>query len=120
MAISVVKRFFSNSTDGLPILVATTSTNSGNIHTGPTATNVLDEVYLFANMDATQTAAITMTILVNSACYSLDVPVKALEYPILTGFPLWGRSASGTVLHVFASSTANLYIYGYVNRITET
>jgi len=120
MALTIVKRFFSQSTDGLPMEIATTASNSANIHVGPTSTNVLDEIYMYAMMDATQTAAITMTVLINSNCFSLDVPVKAIDYPVLTQFPLWGRSASGTVIHVYASSTANLFVYGYINRITET
>lgn len=120
MALAVVKRFFSNSTDGLPKKVATTSTASALLHTGSTSTGVLDELFLFASIDATQTAAITTTLVINSQCYTLEVPVKALEYPLLTGFPLWGRSAAGSQLEVFASSTANLHIYGWVNRITES
>ena len=75
---------------------------------------------MYAMMDSTQTADITMTVLINSNCFSMDIPVGAIDYPVLNGFHIWGRSASGTVLHVYASSTANLFMYGYVNRVTET
>jgi len=122
MALAIVKRFFSGSTDGLPVEIATTASNSANLHVGPTSTNVLDEIHLFASIDtgATNTADNTITLLINSSCYSLDIPAYAVDYPILSGFPLWGRSASGTVLHVYGSSTAGVFLHGYVNRITET
>lgn len=119
MALTIAKKFLTGSTDGLPKEIATTQTVCAIIHTGQTNTNVWEELYLFGMMDQTQTAAITMTVVINSQCFVMDIPIKAVDYPILAGFPIWGRSASGTQIEIFASSTANLFVYGYVNRMTE-
>jgi hypothetical protein len=119
MATTIVKRFLSGSTDGLPLEIATTQTVCAIIHVGQTSTNVWEELYLYAMMEQTQTAAITMTVVINSSCFTMDIPVRSIDYPVLAGFPIWGRSASGTQIEVFASSTANLFVYGYVNRMTE-
>ena len=120
MALAVVRRFFSGSTDGLPIQVARSSNASATVHTGSTSTGVMDEIYMYAMMDVTRTAANTVIIQINSQCFTQEVPVGSVDFALLTGFPLWGRSAAGTVVSVYASSTANLFVYGYVNRVTES
>lgn len=122
MALTVVKRPLGFSADGLPVEVATTSTVSSLIHIATSSTLVLDEVFVFASMDQTQTTAMTLNFIINSQTYSVDVPIRAVNYPILAGFTLWGQASAsnGNRIEFFGSSTANLFLHGYVNRITET
>lgn len=122
MALTVVKRPLSFSTGGLPSEILATATAGALIHVATSSTNVLDELYVFASMDDTQTAAMTLKMIVNSQSYSMEIPINAVNHPVLTGYQIWGNASAsnGHRVEFFGSSTANLFLHGYVNRITES
>lgn len=119
MALAIVRRFLSGSTDGLPITISGTASGGTPIHTGSTSTAVEQQIFLFANNSST--GAVSVTLEWGTANQIIDdVPARAGLYPLLTGNSLWGRSAAGTVLTLFASSSQVIDIYGYLNQITES
>ena len=119
MALTIARRKLSGSTDGLPMVLNSTASASAIIHTGHTSTAIIDELHLWAKIDATKTASVTITVNINSACHIIEIPERGFDYPLLTGFPIFGRSAAGTQIEIWASTTGVVSVYGYINRITE-
>lgn len=120
MALTGVKRFFSGSTDGLAINLTATTGGSTPIHTGSTSTAVFDEVYIFASHSAT--AMLTLLIEWGQSARTIkeEIPPRSGMYPVVMGLPLWGRSAAGTVISAYGSTSQVIDIYGYNIRVTET
>lgn len=115
------KRILSGSTDGLPINVSSTAGGGTTVHTGSTSTNTIDEIYLTAHNSAT--SIVTMYLEWGASASQVlvcDVPARG-EGPvvIVAGLPLQGRSAAGTVIYAYASTSNVLNLYGHVNRITQ-
>jgi len=122
MALTIVKRPLGFLTDGLPREVATTSTASALVHTAQSSSLITEELWVFASMDQTQTVGQTLNFIINSNSFSIEIPVRAVEHPVLQGFFLMGNTSasSGNKVEFFGSSTAGMFLHGYVNRITET
>lgn len=121
---TVTKRILSGSTDGFPITVSATAVSATLIHTGPTSTTTIDEVYIYANNSSTNTVTMWMewgNAASGSHVITFDVLPKG-EGPqlIVPGFPLQGRSATGASINVGASTSNVIQIYGFVNRIVQS
>jgi len=121
MALAVVIRPLSSSSDGLPIAVSGT-TGAVNLHTGPTATNVFDRVFIYAGNTLTLSVFMTIEWGASTTLFREEIPARAIAYPVLTGQLLLGRSGSvtATILKAFSTHSATLRITGYVDRVTET
>lgn len=122
MALAVVQRILSGSTEGLPIQVSATAASATLIHTGPTATNVWDRLYLYAGNTSTNNVTVLIDWGPSTNQIIDDVPARSGMYPLIQGALLLGRSAgmSATVIKMGASSSGVLQIYGHVDRVTET
>lgn len=111
------KLILSNSTDGKPIAVAATATPGTLIHTGPTITTTLHEIWLYAMN--THTAAIKLTVEWGDATTANNieytVPAENGLYLIAPGLLLKGNVTALTV-KAFAP-TAGVSIHGYINQI---
>jgi hypothetical protein len=123
MATTITKRILAGSTDGFPINVSATAISATLVHTGPTSTNTIDEIWLYAANSTTN--AVTCWLEWGNAASSsqrISFEVSALAGPelIIPGFPLQGRSATGASIYVGASTSNVLSLYGYVNRIVQT
>lgn len=122
MALTVVKRPLSGSTGGLPINGLTTASGTV-IHLGQSTTTVTDEVFLFANLGSSQTTSMILSLIINSQTYTVSIPVNALEYPVLTGFPIIGNASASNGRRIEAhvnTGTAAFTLSGWVNRVTES
>lgn len=115
------KTILSGSTDGKGILVNQTVSGSAvTIHTGPTNTAHLHEVWLYAsNYDTTDRK---LTILWGGATAGTDeieFTVKAENglYLIVPGLILKGN-ATALVVKAFAATATAVVVHGYVNTIT--
>ena len=122
MAVTLVQRPLSGSTDGLPIEVSATAGGATTVHTMVTGTTTIDRVFMWAGN--TSTADITLILEWGASAdrYKEVIPAKATAYPVLTGQPVWGRSGSvsATVLKAHAFTSAVIKLVGYVNRVTES
>jgi len=113
------KTVLSNSTDGKGVLVAATATAGTLVHTGPTNTAQLHEVWLYAvNSSATD---VKLTIEWGEATApngNIEYTVKAENglYLIVPGLLLKGNATALTV-KAFAATTNVIVVHGYVNVI---
>jgi len=113
------KAILSNSTDGKGVLVAATATAGTLVHTGPTNTAHLHEVWLYAvNSSATD---VKLTIEWGEATApngNIEFTVKAENglYLIVPGLLLKGNATALTV-KAFAGTGSVIVVHGYVNVI---
>lgn len=113
------KTILSNSTDGKGVLVAATATAGTLVHTGPTNTAQLHEVWLYAvNSSATD---VKLTIEWGEATApngNIEFTVKAENglYLIVPGLLLKGNATALTI-RAFAGTGSVIVVHGYVNVI---
>jgi hypothetical protein len=113
------KSILSNSTDGKAVLVAATATAGTLIHTGPTTTTTLHEVWLYAVN--TSASDVKLTIEYGEATApngNIEYTVKAENglYLIVPGLLLKGNATALTI-KAFAATASVIAIHGYVNVI---
>lgn len=114
------KTILSGSTDGRGILVAATSSPGTTIHTGPTATSTLHEVWLYAqNYDTTDRKLTIQWGGTTAGTDDVEFTVKAENglYLMIPGLILRGN-ATPLVVRAFAATATAIVIHGYVNTIT--
>ena len=113
------KSILSGSTDGKGVKVAATSTAGTLVHTGPTNTAHLHEVWIYAvNSSASD---VKLTIEWGEATApdgNIEYVVKAENglYLIVPGLLIKGNSSALTV-RAFAATTNVVIVHGYVNVI---
>jgi hypothetical protein len=122
MALAIVQRPLSAASDGLPIQLSATAGAGTTLHTMVTGTTTMDRVFMFAANSSSLAINVTIEWGASTTRLSEVVPGKVTSYPIISGLPLWGRSGSvsATVLKGYASTSAVINIFGYVNRVTES
>lgn len=113
------KQLLSASTDGRAIAVAATAANGTTIHTGPTSTTTLQEVWLYAVN--TDTTARKLTIqwggtTANADDIELTIPAESGLVLVAPGLLLRGN-ATALVIRAYASAASVINIHGYVNTI---
>lgn len=113
------KQILSGSTDGRAIKVAATASSGTTIHTGPTATTTIDEVWLYAMN--TDTTARKLTIQwggTTSPDDDIELTIGAESGLVLVapGLLIKGN-ATALVVRAFAATANVITIHGYVNRI---
>lgn len=113
------KAILSGSTDGQAVLVAATATAGTLLHTGPTNTAHLHEVWLYAVN--TSTSAVKLTIEYGNA----TAPQNNIEVTlqgeagltlVVPGLLLKGNATALTV-RAFAGTASVIAIHGYVHTI---
>ena len=113
------KNILSGSTDGKMIKVVATSSSGTTIHTGPTNTSHLHEVWLYAvNSDTT---ARKLTVQFGGTAspdddIELTVAAESGLVLVVPGFVLKGN-ASALVVRAYAATANVISIGGYVNQI---
>ena len=113
------KTILSGSTDGKGVKVAATATAGTLVHTGPTNTAHLHEVWLYAvNSSASD---VKLTIEWGEATApdgNIEYTVKAENglYLIVPGLLIKGNATALTV-RAFAATTNVIVVHGYVNVI---
>jgi len=114
------KSILSGSTDGRGILVAATSSPGTTIHTGPTTTTSIDEVWLYAQN--TSTSAVKLTIQwggTTSPNDEIEMTIAAESGLVLVAPGLIIRgNATALIVRAFAATTNVITIHGYDNSIT--
>jgi len=121
MAQAFTHEVLSGSTNGLGVKLTSTATPGQTIHTAIAGTTSRDEIWLYAqNNDADgETRTVTIEFGGTTSPDNLiivPVPAKAGPVLIVPGFPL----RNTLVVAGFADETADVMIYGYVNRVTVT
>lgn len=114
------KSILSGSTDGKGILVAQTATPGTLIHTGPTNTAHLHEVWLYAvNYDSTDRKLTIEYGGTTAGTDHIEYTVKAENglYLIVPGLLVKGN-ASALEVRAFAATGTAIVVHGYVNTIT--
>ena len=113
------KKLLSASTDGRAIKVAATASSGTTIHTGPTSTSALQEVWLYAvNSDTT---ARKLTVQWGGTTspdddIELTIPAESGLVLVAPGLMLKGN-ATALVVRAFAATANVITIHGYVNEI---
>ena len=113
------KAILSGSTDGQAVLVAATATAGTLLHTGPTNTAHLHEVWLYAVN--TSTSAVKLTIEYGNATApqnNIEVTIQgeAGLTLVVPGLLLKGNATALTV-RAFAGTASVIAIHGYVHTI---
>lgn len=114
------KTILSGSTDGRAIKVSASATPGTTIHTGPSASTTLDEVWIYAqNTDTTDRKLTIEWGGTTSPDDLIEYTVKAENglYLIIPGLILRGN-ATPLVIKAFAATADVVTITGYVNTIT--
>lgn len=109
----------SGSTNGRQIGVVASSSPGTTIHTGSTATNFLDMLYLYAHNFATSVRQITVEFAGTSSEDKIVYRVPAQDglYKLVEGYVMQGATTA-LVTRAFGTATAGLSLGGYVNRAT--
>lgn len=114
------KNILSGSTDGRAILVAATSSPGTTIHTGPSATTSVDEVWLYAQN--TSTSAVKLTVEWGGTTSPNDLIEVTIQPEaglvcVAPGLLIKGN-ATPLVVRAFAATTNVITIHGFDNSIT--
>ena len=114
------KNILSGSTDGRAVLIAATSGTGTTIHTGPTNTAHLHEIWLYAVNADTTARKLTVqwggTTSPNDEI-ELTIPAESGLVLVAPGLLLKGN-AKALVVRAFAATTNVIAIHGFVNEIT--
>ena len=113
------KTILSGSTDGKGVLVAATATAGTLVHTGPTNTAHLHEVWLYAvNSDTTDRKLTIEWGEATAPNGNIEYTVKAENglYLIVPGLLIKGNASALTV-KAFAATGNVIVVHGYVNVI---
>lgn len=115
------KTILSGSTDGRGIKVGETATPGTLLHTGPTSTSTLHEVWLWAvNSDATASKKLTIEFGGTSAPDdTIEINGVASESGLLLVVPglILKGNATPLVVRAFAATTNLIMVHGFVNVI---
>jgi hypothetical protein len=118
MATTFTKIAFSESTDGLGILVNDDATAGVLIHEGPSDTDQTDEIWIYAaNYDSSdrkltiEWGAATAGTIIEST-----IATEAGLVLVVPGLILEGN-ATELEVRAFAATTSSIQLFGYVNRI---
>tara|TARA_R110000868_G_C10714627_1_gene750264 strand:+ start:184 stop:534 length:351 start_codon:yes stop_codon:yes gene_type:complete len=113
---SIAKVDFSESTDGMGVLVVATATTGTSIHTAGSGTTNWDEVWVYANNS--HSADVLLTIEYGGVAakdlVQFTVPLKSGLNLIIPGLIL----QNAKVITAFASVANVIGLTGFVNRIT--
>lgn len=114
------KSTLSGSTDGRAILVAATASPGTLIHTGPSDTSHLHEIWLYAM--CTDTTARKLTVQWGGTTspndeIELTIPAESGLVLVSPGLLLKGN-ATALIVRAFAATANVLTIHGFVNTIT--
>lgn len=136
MPITINKILLSGSTDGRSIgVTATQGVTYNTIHTAQSgATSTIDEVYLYAvnNFSETLWLALEIGSSQTQNTMMVDIPAKVGPQLVLPGLLLLGSATAANDIVAYVgnpgglsqslatSGNTPLSVYGYVNRITQT
>lgn len=113
------KNILSSSTNGRGILVATNATAGQLIHTAPTNTSYLDEIWCYVQNNDTSSVDVSFeygsTTSPNDIIKLSVLPASGLVL-VVPGLILKG-AASPLVVRCFASVVNKITVHGYVNEI---
>ena len=118
MATTFTKIKLSGSTDGLGILVDDAASAGKTIHTGPTDTDQMDEVWIYAANYDTTDRKLTIEYGTASAGGIIEQTISAEAglTLVIPGLVIVGNS-SPKVIAAFAATTSAIQLFGYANRI---
>ena len=118
MATTFTKIKLSGSTDGLGILVDDAASAGKTIHTGPTDTDQMDEVWIYAANYDTTDRKLTIEYGTASAGGIIEqtITAEAGLTLVIPGLVIVGNS-SPKVIAAFAATTSAIQLFGYANRI---
>ena len=118
MATTFTKLKLSGSTDGLGILVDDAASAGKTIHTGPTDTDQMDEVWIYAANYDTTDRKLTIEYGTASAGGIIEqtITAEAGLTLVIPGLVIVGNS-SPKVIAAFAATTSAIQLFGYANRI---
>jgi hypothetical protein len=90
-----------------------------NIHTSGSSATIIDEVWLYVANAGNTAATFTLEMAGVGITSVLDIPAYSNLILVAPGLPITGTGTAGsTVTGTDNDSTGNLYVSGYVNRIT--
>lgn len=105
---------------GVPIYVIAVSRPGTTVHTAPTGTTGMDEIWLWANNTATVSRDIIVSIGTGStasdqrvAC-NYTIAANSGPFQVLPGIPI---NNGANVACVATAADGAILVYGYVNRI---
>ena len=118
MAATFTKIKLSGSTDGLGILVDDNATAGKTIHTGPSDTDQMDEVWIYAANYDTTDRKLTIEYGTASAGGIIEqtITAEAGLTLVIPGLIIVGNG-SPKVIAAFAATTSAIQLFGYANRI---
>lgn len=110
----------SQSTNGIPIVVAATSSTGTTIHSTTTSSSTIDEVWLYATN--TSSSPVTLTVQYGGTDATVNaipivIPAEVGTILVIPGFILTGTGSASNSIYAYASTTNVITISGYVNRI---
>src|SRR3990167_7986450 len=100
MAVTIVKRILSGSTDAQGLGVSTTAGGTHNtVHTGASATSIIDEVYIYANNGYSQTVELVLEWGDSSTSIHrvYQIPPRDADVLVVAGQILTGSATNPTV-----------------------
>lgn len=114
----------SGSTQGMPVLVAATSSPGTTIHATTTSATAVDRLYLWANnIQAPATASAVLLTLewgdTSAPAHSkiTPIPAQAGDVQLADGLPLLGNGSAALTVRAFAATTNVINISGYILRV---
>lgn len=116
------KAKLSGSTDGMPIdVTGTQSTDANTIHLMTTSTNVIDEIYLWAN-NQNSSCAVKLVIEYGTTATTTIIENQILAeqglMQVLPGTILVGHSGGTRAIKAYVN-ISGVTLCGFVNRITQ-
>lgn len=116
---TISKVLFSASSSGKPILISATNSSGNVVHSTTTSATTVDEVWLYASNNALTTVSLTIEYGATGSTNEIytGIPSRSGLSIILPGLLLTGDGATSSTIRAYASSTNNINIVGYINRI---
>lgn len=116
------KQFLSESISGKAVNITATGANTTLIHTTPSSSSSMDEVWLYAT-NAT-TSDIMFNLLYGGTNFTTDILFEGVieayggNVLICPGLIAKGNGTTGFSIHGNSSVASGINVFGYVNRIS--
>jgi hypothetical protein len=115
------KSILSQSSNGRPIPIPSTGTNTTLVHTGPTGSNQFDELWLYATNPTT--ADVMLNVLIGGTGFNSNIAFEGVveayagNVLVIPGLVVNGNNSSGVEVRANVSTVSGINILGYVNQI---
>lgn len=116
---TITKLHLSSSLHGEPIQISATGSPGNIIHTTTTSSNIIDEVWLYANNINVNDCNLNVHFAGTGSnnLITVGIPAQTGLFIIIPGNTISGKGSTPSYVRAYSSITGSINVSGYINRI---